>query len=126
VQAEEARLYSEENGIVHMETSAKSALNVKSIFIEIAKKLPKATAQPEREAFPIMPPRRDKKVRIDALLLVLPVCPVGSLCLQTQSIQYLQVVQLSAAASVNMRVCCCVRPVSVVVHATLHRQLWCC
>jgi Ras family len=63
VQAEEARLYSEENGIVHMETSAKSALNVKSIFIEIAKKLPKATAQPEREAFPIMPPRRDKKVR---------------------------------------------------------------
>jgi Ras family len=62
VQAEEARQYSEENGIVHMETSAKSALNVKSIFIEIAKKLPKATAQPEREAFPIMPPRRDKKV----------------------------------------------------------------
>ena len=60
VQAEEARLYSEENGILHMETSAKSALNVKSIFIEIAKKLPKATVQPERDAFSIMPPRRDK------------------------------------------------------------------
>lgn len=61
VQYEEAHAYAEENGIVHMETSAKSALNVKSIFIEIAKKLPKAGAAPEREAFPIMPPRRDKK-----------------------------------------------------------------
>ncbi|KAG5188116.1 Rab5, rab family GTPase [Tribonema minus] len=61
VHFEEAHAYAEENGIIHMETSAKSALNVKSIFVEIAKRLPKAGAQPEREAFPIMPPRRDKK-----------------------------------------------------------------
>lgn len=61
VKAEEARAYAEDNGIIHMETSAKSAQNVRSIFMAIAKKLPKAPAQPEREAFPIMPPRQEKK-----------------------------------------------------------------
>lgn len=35
VQFEEAHQYSEDNGLIHMETSAKSALNVKSIFVEI-------------------------------------------------------------------------------------------
>ncbi|CBJ29030.1 Rab5, RAB family GTPase [Ectocarpus siliculosus] len=61
VQSEEARLYAEDNGLIHMETSAKSAQNVKSIFVEIAQKLPKATVQPEREAFPIMRPRTEQK-----------------------------------------------------------------
>eukprot|EP01084_Bolivina_argentea_P113778 202714_1 len=61
VPLEEALAYAEENGIQHMETSAKNALNVKNIFIEIAKKLPKSTAQTDREAFPIMPPRREKQ-----------------------------------------------------------------
>lgn len=35
VQFDEAHQYSEDNGLIHMETSAKSALNVKSIFVEI-------------------------------------------------------------------------------------------
>lgn len=35
VQSEEARQYSEDNGLIHMETSAKSAQNVKNIFVEI-------------------------------------------------------------------------------------------
>jgi len=37
VQAEEARQYAEDNGLIHMETSAKSAQNVKNIFVEIGK-----------------------------------------------------------------------------------------
>lgn len=61
VQSEEARQYAEDNGLIHMETSAKSAQNVKNIFVEIAQKLPKATVQPEREAFPIMRPRTEQK-----------------------------------------------------------------
>ena len=54
VEFEEANSYAEENGILHLETSAKNANNVKSLFVEIAKKLPKNPPQPEREAFPIM------------------------------------------------------------------------
>lgn len=54
VDFEEANAYSEENGILHLETSAKNANNVKALFVEIAKKLPKSTNQPEREAFPTM------------------------------------------------------------------------
>mmetsp|Transcript_5980 Transcript_5980/g.8189 ORF Transcript_5980/g.8189 Transcript_5980/m.8189 type:complete len:195 (-) Transcript_5980:454-1038(-) len=55
VEFEEANAYAEENGILHLETSAKNANNVKALFVEIAKKLPKNPPQPEREAFPIMP-----------------------------------------------------------------------
>mmetsp|Transcript_5169 Transcript_5169/g.9836 ORF Transcript_5169/g.9836 Transcript_5169/m.9836 type:complete len:195 (+) Transcript_5169:164-748(+) len=53
VSQEDAEMYAEENGILHLVTSAKDGTNVKSLFIEIAKKLPKSTPQPEREAFPI-------------------------------------------------------------------------
>jgi Ras-related protein Rab-5C len=49
----EANAYAEENGILHMETSAKNSNNVKSLFVEIAKSLPKQVQQVEREAFPI-------------------------------------------------------------------------
>lgn len=35
VQFDEAHQYAEDNGLIHMETSAKSAQNVKSIFVEI-------------------------------------------------------------------------------------------
>jgi small GTP-binding protein len=35
VQTEEAKQYSEENDIIFMETSAKSALNVRNLFVEI-------------------------------------------------------------------------------------------
>jgi len=46
-----------------METSAKTALNVRNLFIKIAEKLPKNPVIPERESFPIVPPKgsKDKK-----------------------------------------------------------------
>ena len=62
VQTEEAQQYAKENEIIYMETSAKTALNVRNLFVEIAKKLPKNQVAPEREAFPIVPPKKDKKV----------------------------------------------------------------
>jgi len=57
----EANEYAEENGILHMETSAKNANNVKALFVEIAKSLPKATQQPDREAFPIIPQKQETR-----------------------------------------------------------------
>jgi hypothetical protein len=44
-----------------METSAKDAKNVKNLFVEIAKRLPKTPPQPERDSFPIIAPKREKK-----------------------------------------------------------------
>jgi len=41
VNPEHARAYAEENGLLFMETSAKTAQNVSEIFEEIAKALPK-------------------------------------------------------------------------------------
>mmetsp|Transcript_23927 Transcript_23927/g.35367 ORF Transcript_23927/g.35367 Transcript_23927/m.35367 type:complete len:194 (+) Transcript_23927:192-773(+) len=61
VEFEEANAYAEENGILHLETSAKNANNVKALFVEIAKKLPKNPPQQEREAFPIMPPQQESR-----------------------------------------------------------------
>ena len=61
VEFEEANAYAEENGILHLETSAKNANNVKSLFVEIAKKLPKNPPQQEREAFPLMQPTQEAK-----------------------------------------------------------------
>jgi small GTP-binding protein len=53
VSLEEAENYALENQILHLVTSAKDGSNVKTLFVEIAKKLPKNPPQPEREAFPI-------------------------------------------------------------------------
>ena len=62
VEFEDANAYALENNILHLETSAKNANNVKALFVEIANKLPKAPAhQPEREAFPIMPQQQEPR-----------------------------------------------------------------
>jgi small GTP-binding protein len=63
VEYEEANAYAEESNILYLETSAKNANNVKSLFIEIAKKLPKNPIQSDsnnNEAFPIMQPQQEK------------------------------------------------------------------
>jgi len=41
IEYEDAQAYSEENGLLFMETSAKTAMNVNELFLAIAKKLPK-------------------------------------------------------------------------------------
>jgi len=61
VEYEEASSYAQDNGILHMETSAKSATNVKALFVEIARKLPKSPPETAREPFPIIPPKVPKK-----------------------------------------------------------------
>eukprot|EP00700_Malawimonas_jakobiformis_P003811 EC726731.1.p1 GENE.EC726731.1~~EC726731.1.p1 ORF type:complete len:208 (+),score=33.86 EC726731.1:110-733(+) len=50
VDYEEARRYAEENGVMFMETSAKTAQNVRDLFLQIAQKLPKTA--PSRPAQP--------------------------------------------------------------------------
>lgn len=61
VEFEEANAYAEENGILHLETSAKNADNVRDLFVGIAKKLPKNPPEPDRDAFPIMPPQQERR-----------------------------------------------------------------
>jgi len=46
VEIEESQAYAEENGILFMETSAKTAANVNELFVAIAKKLPKNQPHP--------------------------------------------------------------------------------
>ena len=61
VSLEDAEAYAEENGILHVVTSAKEGTNVKSLFVEIARRLPKNPPQPEREAFPITAQRDEQR-----------------------------------------------------------------
>lgn len=48
----EAKTYAEENGLLYMETSAKTAANVNELFLAIAKKLPKSEASGPSQARP--------------------------------------------------------------------------
>eukprot|EP00162_Nutomonas_longa_P007987 comp18171_c0_seq2/m.32020 comp18171_c0_seq2/g.32020 ORF comp18171_c0_seq2/g.32020 comp18171_c0_seq2/m.32020 type:complete len:129 (-) comp18171_c0_seq2:117-503(-) len=50
VEFEEANQYATENGIFFMETSAKTAQNVNDLFVNIARKLPRAGAQGKQPA----------------------------------------------------------------------------
>jgi len=45
IEIQDAQTYAEENGLIFMETSAKTAMNVNDIFMAIAKKLPKNPEQ---------------------------------------------------------------------------------
>ncbi|MEE6521917.1 hypothetical protein FKM82_020275, partial [Ascaphus truei] len=45
VEYEEAQSYAEDTGLLFMETSAKTAMNVNELFLAIAKKMPKSDAQ---------------------------------------------------------------------------------
>lgn len=45
VEAQEAQAYADDNRLLFMETSAKTAMNVNEIFMAIAKKLPKSDSQ---------------------------------------------------------------------------------
>ena len=56
VSTHEGQAYARENELTYFETSAKTAVNVKQLFVAIANKLPKTQPQPEGEAFPVLPP----------------------------------------------------------------------
>lgn len=60
VEAEEAQAYANENNIIWMETSAKTALNVPELFVSIAEKLPKNPMQADRDTYPIIPPKQER------------------------------------------------------------------
>lgn len=49
VSADEAKKYSEENGLSFIETSAKTNINVRELFLAIARKLPKENAEATRK-----------------------------------------------------------------------------
>jgi len=55
VEVEEAKTYSEENGIMFMETSAKTNNNVTELFKAIARKLPKTVPAPRSSGIVIDP-----------------------------------------------------------------------
>ena len=61
VDKDEAEAYAQENGLLHVVTSAKNGDNVKSLFVDIANKLPKNQQQQDRDSFPIAPQAEDTR-----------------------------------------------------------------
>lgn len=56
VEKEEATAFAEENGIIYMETSAKTAQNVRELFLAVARRLPRNEVVPEgTSAVPLIP-----------------------------------------------------------------------
>jgi len=53
VETEEVQAYAAENGVIFFETSAKTAQNVRELFVDIANKLPKSAPADEQPSFPI-------------------------------------------------------------------------
>jgi len=63
VSVEEGNAYAQEQGIIHMQTSAKTGLNIKNLFVEIARKLPRQPPpgpKPDGPGFP-KPPANNTK-----------------------------------------------------------------
>lgn len=52
VDAEEAKAYASENGLLYLDTSARTGLNVKELFVAIAKKLPKVAKGKAEDVIP--------------------------------------------------------------------------
>mmetsp|Transcript_9560 Transcript_9560/g.10895 ORF Transcript_9560/g.10895 Transcript_9560/m.10895 type:complete len:225 (-) Transcript_9560:280-954(-) len=57
----EVETYAAENGIIYMETSAKTALNVRELFVGIAQKLPKSQPVDIQPQFPVVGPDADRQ-----------------------------------------------------------------
>jgi len=53
INAEDSQAYADENGILFMETSAKTAENVNELFVAIAKKLPKTPRPVSQKLIPV-------------------------------------------------------------------------